>query len=83
MNDDARDIILQSLARIEGKLDAQVAELNSNAQRVAVLEAKASLQEKINARVEELSKQSNQGNGVKTFVAWLIATVIGLSSWFR
>ena len=83
MNDDVKEMILQSLARIEGKLDTQVAELSSNGQRLAVLEAKAAAQEKINTQVETLAKAVDQGYGAKGVVAWIITTAVALIGWFK
>ena len=83
MQDDVKDMILQSLARIEGKLDAHAVDIAANGQRLAVLEAKMEAQKKINDQVENIAKLTNQGMGAKGIVAWLIATGIGIASYFR
>jgi len=83
MNDDVKDMILQSLARIEGKLDAHALDIASNGQRLAVLEAKMAAQEKINLQVEEISKIADQGIGAKGIIAWLVSIGIGIASYFR
>lgn len=83
MNEDVKNMIIQSLARIEGKLDAHAIDISTNGQRLAVLEAKMAAQEKINEQVEELARVADRGYGAKGIAAWLIATGIAISSWFK
>ena len=83
MNDEIKDVILQTLARIEGKLDAHGMDISSIGQRLAVLEAKQETQDKINNQVAELQNLKNQGLGVKQIVGWLISVAIAIGAYFK
>lgn len=83
MSDDILQMILGSLARIEGKVDEQVSQSGKINERLTKIEAKQEVQEKVNGKVEELYSLKDKGVGVKQVGAWLITTAIALAGFFR
>ena len=77
MSDDVIKIILSKLDKIDAKQDTQAAQLSEINVKLASIEEKQHQQERINLEVENLKELKDQGLGIKSVLAWLIA--IGMS----
>lgn len=77
------DLILQALARIESKVDAQAVENSKIGERIAALEAGGLLYDtqlrKLQDDVAALSDKSNRSTGGLQVAAWIIATGLALA----
>ena len=73
---DITQLMLQSLSRIEAKLDLTT-------ERLAILETKAVEQEKINKKVDELVAAKDKGLGVKAVIGWIFTTAVAIGGYFK
>ena len=78
------DIILQALARIEAKVDAQAVENGKIGERLAALEANSKLYDtqfqKLQEEMADLQARNNRGMGGLQTLLWIIATGLAAAS---
>lgn len=82
-NDNAMQMILSGLARIEAKVDEQARKLSEFNERLTKMEVKQEMQESVNHKVDELYSIKDAGLGIKTLGAMLIPTAIALYGIFK
>ena len=83
MSDDVIKIILSKLDKIDAKQDTQAAQLSEINVKLASIEEKQHQQERINLEVENLKELKDQGLGIKSVLAWLIAIGMSLVALFK
>jgi hypothetical protein len=83
VSDDVIKIILSKLDKIDAKQDTQAAQLSEINVKLASIEEKQHQQERINLEVENLKELKDQGLGIKSVLAWLIAIGMSLFALFK
>jgi len=83
VSDDVIKIILSKLDKIDAKQDTQAAQLSEINVKLASIEEKQHQQERINLEVENLKELKDQGLGIKSVLAWLIAIGMSLVALFK
>jgi 2-oxoglutarate dehydrogenase complex dehydrogenase (E1) component-like enzyme len=83
MPDEVVRIILNKLNQIDSKQDAQADQLSAINSKLATIEEKQKFQEKVNDEVENLKELKEQGLGVKSVLAWLLAMALSLIALFK
>ena len=78
-NDNAIQMILSGLARIEAKVDEQARKLSEFNERLTKMEVKQEMQESVNHKVDELYSIKDTGMGIKQMAAWLVATGLAVA----
>lgn len=78
-NDNAMQMILSGLARIEAKVDEQAKKLSEFNERLTKMEVKQEMQELVNHKVDELYSLKDTGMGIKQMAAWLVATCLAVA----